>query len=196
MADLKAKIKAAQIDLIKELGVDKLEPEKREKVIMQMGEIIQQRVIMRVIEELPDEKQDEFKEVLDKASENPQLVDDFLTKNIPGIEDMILEEIGDYKQGAVEFMNQALGDSAEEEKSSIESDETDKDKENDLNKVSPVDLPVEEADHSKEEMSEMEKEEAQQQAQILEENQVKDNDVVEEEELDLTSEVEKMKNEK
>ena len=259
MTDLKEKIKAVQINLIKELGIDKLKPEQQEKLVMQIGEILQQRVVMRIIEELPDEKQDEFKEILDKASEDPKLVDDFLTENVPGIEDMILEEIGDYKQGATEFMKQALGsetketsnpeekpveeviepaqevepsqpeESAElaqpveevEEKPEIEvvekikeSQEPEKSEETSGMESEPMPDPSasseeepeitleggsseekKEDDQPKEELSGIEEEQAEKEAQILEENKV-DEKVVQGEELDLTNEIEKMDTEK
>ncbi len=113
MSNLKEKIKAAQIDLIKELGIDKLEPAQKEKIIMDIGEIIQERIIIRIVEELPEEKQAEFKSILDKAEENPELIDEFLKENLPGVEDMILEEIGDYKEGALGAMQQATGQEGE-----------------------------------------------------------------------------------
>lgn len=118
MSNLKEKIKAAQIDLIKELGIDKLEPEQKEKIVMDIGEILQQRIVIRVVEELPDEKQDEFKEILDKGEENPELIDDFLKENVPGLEDMILEEIGEYKKGALGM----IGQTTDQEETGVETE--------------------------------------------------------------------------
>jgi len=92
MSDLKEKIKAAQIDLIKELGIDKLDQEQKEKLIMDIGQILQERIALRVTEELPEEKIEEFKAILDKAETDPAQLDQFLKENIPGIEDLILEE--------------------------------------------------------------------------------------------------------
>jgi hypothetical protein len=113
MSNLKEKIKAAQIDLIKDLGIDKLEPKQKEKIIMDIGEILQQRIVMRVVEELPEDKQDEFQGILEKAQDNPEALDEFIKENIPGIEDMILEEIGDYKEGALGAIQQATKQEAE-----------------------------------------------------------------------------------
>jgi hypothetical protein len=115
MSNLKEKIKAAQIDLIKELGIDKLEQEQKEKIITDIGEIIQQRIVMRVVEELPEDKQDEFQGLLEKAQENPEALDDFIKENIPGIEDMILEEIGEYKQGALEMLGKTQTEQSTED---------------------------------------------------------------------------------
>ncbi|GEM_PF-882356 len=108
MSNLKASIQAAQIDLIKELGIDTLEPKQKEELLLQIGEILQQRIVLRIVEELPEEKQDEFKGILEKAQDNPDLLDQYLKENIPGVEEMILAEIGEYKQGASDFMKQSL----------------------------------------------------------------------------------------
>lgn len=128
MSNLKEKIKAAQIDLIKELGIDKLEQEQKEKIITDIGEIIQQRIVMRVVEELPEDKQDEFQGLLEKAQDNPEALDDFIKENIPGIEDMILEEIGEYKQGALEMLGKAsAGQVVDKEKEEMpKKDDTEK----------------------------------------------------------------------
>lgn len=123
MSDLKEKIKAAQIDLIKELGIDKLDQEQKEKLIMDIGQILQERIALRVTEELPEEKIEEFKTILDKAETDPAQLDQFLKENIPGIEDLILEEIGEYKKSALDFVNQALGKDASPEEGQPEKQE-------------------------------------------------------------------------
>ena len=116
MSNLKENIKAAQIDLIKELGIDTLESKKKEELLLQIGEILQQRIVLRIVEELPEEKQDEFNGILEKAQDNPDLLDQYLKENIPGVEDMILEEIGEYKKGASDFMKQTLAQVEGDEK--------------------------------------------------------------------------------
>jgi hypothetical protein len=121
MSNLKETIKAAQLDLIKELGIDKLNSEQKEKIITDIGEVIQKRIVIRIIEELPNEKQDEFQGLLNKAQENPELLDEFLKENIPDLEDMILEEIGEYKKGAVDFMKKTTEENEAEEKVETES---------------------------------------------------------------------------
>jgi hypothetical protein len=124
MSNLKEKIKAAQIDLIKELGIDKLEQEQKEKIITDIGEIIQQRIVMRVVEELPEDKQDEFQGLLEKAQDNPEALDEFIKENIPGIEDMILEEIGEYKQGALGMLGKSQTEQSANEEEVVEKDES------------------------------------------------------------------------
>lgn len=129
MIDLKEKIKAAQIDLIKELEIDNLEQSQKEEVLTQIGEILQQRIVLRILEELPEGKEDEFKTILEKAEENPDQLEKYLGENIPGVEDLILEEIGEYKKGALDFMKKTL-ENAEVKDANKEDKEDEKDVQN------------------------------------------------------------------
>ena len=227
MSKLKEKIEAAQIDLIKELGIDKLEKSQKEELLIQIGEILQQRIVLRIVEELPEEKQDEFKTILEKAEENPEQLDKYLEENIPGVEDMILEEIGEYKKGASDFMKQTLknagvAESKGEEKIEEVKEEVVETKEAVETPVKPVEpevvpKPIEPVAEPKKEESEpvkktqpvielsptdavaeeksaqsgIEQEQVEKEAQILEENDVENKEVAGEE-LDLSTEIEKM----
>ncbi len=104
---LKENIKAAQIDLIKELGINELPEEQREETLIQMGEIIQQRIVLRIVTELPEDKKVEFADVINSDDEKGEAVDAFLQENLPGIEELILDEIGKYKTEMKEFMDSA-----------------------------------------------------------------------------------------
>jgi len=184
MSNLQENIKAAQIDLIKELGIDQLEQAQKEEILHQIGEILQQRIVLRIIEELPEEKQDEFKGILEQAQETPEKLDEYLKANVPNVEDLILAEIGEYKKGASDFMKQTLNDSGV---GGSEAPKTEKPKESESPKA-----PVE--DLVKEPVSEIEKEQAEQEEKILEENKVEENQE-KVEELDISGELEKTKTE-
>jgi len=247
MSNLKENIKAAQIDLIKDLGIDKLEPTQKEKLLTQIGEILQQRIVLRIVEELPEGKQDEFQTILEKSQDDPTLLDKFLEENIPGVEGLILAEIGEYKKSATDFMSQSLGENAGEKLASeeqsealvVESAEPEESKEvatpsiptelsepvvkeeeilekvkqvelkevenkieNEVElkkdkiesrKIEPVEIAPEPIEEKKDELATggFEKEQAEQEAQILEENKV-ENSQVAGEELDLSNEIEEM----
>ncbi len=112
---LKENIKTAQVDLIKELGIDSLPKEQREETLIQMGEIIQQRIVLRIVSELPENKKEDFASVINSASESGEEVDLFLKENLPNVESLILDEIGKYKKEMHEFMNNAIGNESEVE---------------------------------------------------------------------------------
>ncbi len=120
MSNLKENIKAAQIDLVKDLGIDQLDQAQKEEILTQIGEILQQRIVLRIVKELPEEKQDEFQAVLEKAQDDPGQLDKYLEENIPGVEAMILAEIGEYKKGASDFMKQTLKNAGVEKEQGAE----------------------------------------------------------------------------
>lgn len=96
--------KIAKIDLIKELGIDKLPEEKKEQVLMQMGEIVQQRTLLRLTEEMTDEQKDKFNKILEENKENPEKVTEYLQENFPELDNIVTEEVGRYKQEIMDLM--------------------------------------------------------------------------------------------
>lgn len=57
-----------QADLIKELGLEDLSQEKKDELILRIGELIQQNIVLRVLDELSEKDKEEFDKVL--ADEN------------------------------------------------------------------------------------------------------------------------------
>jgi len=112
---LQDNIKAAQLDLIKELGLEKLNEQQRQEILAQIGEVLQQRLVLRMLEEMPEEKKEEFGKILQDNQEDPKVVEDFLANNIPNMEDVVLEEIGKYKTEAKQFLDQATEKDSDEE---------------------------------------------------------------------------------
>ncbi|MBT3355831.1 hypothetical protein HN784_01120 [bacterium] len=119
---LKESIKAAQIDLIKELGINDLPQEQREETLTQMSEVIQQRIVLRIVEELPADKKEGFADVVNNSAEEPEAIDTFLTENLPNVEELVLEEIGKYKAEMLEFVSKSA-DKETDPKEAIEEGE-------------------------------------------------------------------------
>jgi hypothetical protein len=95
----------AQVDLIKELGIDKLPRERQEELLAQMGEIVQQRILLRLLEELPEEDKDEFAALLEANQDNPEVVEMFLKEKVPNMDVLAMEEIGKYKSEVMELLD-------------------------------------------------------------------------------------------
>lgn len=96
-------IAKAKIDLITELGIDQLPQEAKEKILIQMGEIVQQRIIDRFIKELPEDKTDHFLQLIaDEAVQQPT-IDAFIEEFVPQADDLVLEEIARYKEESLEL---------------------------------------------------------------------------------------------
>jgi len=108
---MKKDIENAKIDLISELGVDQMPKEKQEEILAQMGDIMQQRIIERFVQEIPEEEQDKFLEMISSDATEQSVIDDFITQHIPQSEDLILEEIGKYKEESIKLFQQIAGDS-------------------------------------------------------------------------------------
>ena len=101
--------KLANINFIKELGIDKLSKEKKEQVLMQMGEIIQQRTLLKLAEKMTDKEKETFNKILEENRENPEKITEYLQTNFPDLNKIVIEEIGKYKQEIMELMKDAKG---------------------------------------------------------------------------------------
>jgi len=92
-------------NIIKELGLESLPEEKKMEILLNVGRIIQQNIILRILDELKDEKdKDEFDELLGKKGDDEQAVTEFLQSKIPNLDEIVNEEIVKFKQESVDFM--------------------------------------------------------------------------------------------
>jgi len=105
--------KYATTNLIEELGIDKLPKEMQEKVLIQIGEMIQQRIVIRLFEEMSQEKKDEFEIFSKENGRDPVKLTQFLEDNVENSEELVKEEIGKVKK---EIMDMIGGLKAKEEK--------------------------------------------------------------------------------
>lgn len=82
-------------DIIKELDIDQLPPEKQEEVLTAMTELLLKRITVRVLENLSEEQRKEFEAV--SASGDADKVTEFFSKNVPGYEQIVQDEIAKFK---------------------------------------------------------------------------------------------------
>lgn len=83
----------AEIDL-------SLVPEKeKEEFLIQAGALIYQNVLIRVLEIMPDEKQDEFEKILDNNAK-PEEVFEFLKAKVENFERIVQEEVQKFKEAS------------------------------------------------------------------------------------------------
>ena len=78
-------------NIIKTLNLDNLPESEKEDIIIRIGSLIYQNVLMRILETMPDEKQDEFEKLLDENS-GPEKVFEFLNTNVENFEKIVTEE--------------------------------------------------------------------------------------------------------
>ncbi len=84
-----------QDDILKELQIDQLPPEKQEEVLTAMTELLLKRLTVRVLEKLDEKQQEEFGQV--SAGGDPDKINQFFAANVPDYEKIIQEEIDLFK---------------------------------------------------------------------------------------------------
>lgn len=85
------------VDLIKELHLDMLPTEERQKMLDEMSELIGRAIWLRILDNLNDEQVEKLNSLIDSGADHAHMTD-FLKQNIPSIEDIIREEVAKYKE--------------------------------------------------------------------------------------------------
>lgn len=97
MALDKAKInELVEKDLFKELDLESLPAEDRAGVLDEMGKMVLEGIWLRIFDNLSAEDEAALEKVVDE-SEGPEEIMKFLTGKIPNFEDVVKEEIANYK---------------------------------------------------------------------------------------------------
>lgn len=76
-------------NIIELLGLQALPYEKKARLLEQMSNLIERRIMLRIMDELKDEDKDKMVEI-EKDSEK---IANFLAEKVPNLEDLIKEEI-------------------------------------------------------------------------------------------------------
>ncbi len=87
------------------LNLDKLSPQEQQDIILRVGTLIYQNVLMRVMELMNEEQEDEFEKLLD-ANASPESIFEFLKKAAPSLEIIIGEEAAKFRDRSSNIMNQ------------------------------------------------------------------------------------------
>ena len=96
-----------QKDLITELGLQALPDDKKEEMVLRIGELIQQNVVLRIVSEMPESDKDEFEKVLGEDSGEKTM--EFLQAKFPNLNQVVEEEITKFKQEAISQMQGVVG---------------------------------------------------------------------------------------
>jgi hypothetical protein len=95
-----------QDDIIKELGIDQLPPEKQEEILTAMTEVILKRITLRVLENFSEAQKDEFDKIC--AAGDQEKVSQYLAANVVDYENIIKNEISQFKNEMHETVNTLL----------------------------------------------------------------------------------------
>ena len=91
-------------NLIKELGLDNLPSEKQMEILLDVGRIIQQNVVLRVLDELDEKDKGEFDKLLEEKSGDEEAILAFLRSKIKNLDEIVEEETAKFKKGSVNLM--------------------------------------------------------------------------------------------
>jgi len=83
-------------NIITEFGLNQLLPEEQETALRQLGDIIFQKVILKIMELLSENDLDEFNNLLQENKEAEIFT--FLKNKIPNFETVIDETVAEFKQ--------------------------------------------------------------------------------------------------
>lgn len=93
-------------NLVTELGLDVLPPERQKEALLKIGEIINQRIIVKVLEELSETDKDAFDALLGDKANDQDAVLAFLKSKIPNLDGLVAKEIADFKQSGIDFIRE------------------------------------------------------------------------------------------
>lgn len=93
-------------NLIKELGLTTLSGEKQEEIFAQVGTIILEGTLSRVIPMLSNEEKAEFEKIVDEPGDNNSAtLFAFLKETIPNFEQIVNEEIAELKKDSFDVLS-------------------------------------------------------------------------------------------
>ena len=89
---------ALNANLLKELGMEDLPLEQKEKILLDTTTIINQNISLRLLEELPEERAKELEALLTDYADDPEKLEIFFRQEVPNFSEIVQEEIAKYKQ--------------------------------------------------------------------------------------------------
>ncbi len=94
-----------QQNIITSFGLDSLSEKEQTRVLDDIGKVIYQRVILRLLDVLSEEDKDAFDKMLGKKGNNQKIIEEFLTTKIPNLDTFVEEEIANFKSETQSFMD-------------------------------------------------------------------------------------------
>jgi len=85
-------------DIIKEWGLEALPKDKQTNMVDRIGRMIYQAILVKALDILSEEEQNEFDTLLNENTTTPQDVLAFLKSKIPTFDQLVLEERNSIKE--------------------------------------------------------------------------------------------------
>ena len=90
-----------QQTIIEELGLQELPQEKKEELLVKIGEVVMKRIYLDTMERLEKEDQEKLIDIMEK---NPEGVEAFLKEKISDYEEFVKKTVDDFKDELKEDM--------------------------------------------------------------------------------------------
>lgn len=97
--------KYLKADLFEELKMEALSPEERAAFLERIGEIIHQRVMLRLMQKLNDDQKNRLESLLSQQPGDDAALGQFLKSEVPNIQQIVDEETAGYKKELVDKFN-------------------------------------------------------------------------------------------
>lgn len=91
-----------QMDLFKELGMDDISTEEREMFLEKIGEVIQQRLLIRFMDELTEDQKASMESILANPGNDFTDIAQFLAFEVPNFQKITEEEVANYKKELID----------------------------------------------------------------------------------------------
>lgn len=98
--------KILEENLVKTLRLDLLPAPKQAKVLEDIGAILYQRILMRVLENMDDKTKDEFDALLGSNPKEDAMAG-FLQSKVSNFNDLVLDEVAKFKESALAIVAKA-----------------------------------------------------------------------------------------
>lgn len=93
-------------NIIKSLGIDTLPEKEQEEVLLKVGTIIFQSVLARVMDVLEPEEKDQFTKILTEKPDDEKAIMEFLESKVSNLDEIVNEEVANFKKESLDFMDQ------------------------------------------------------------------------------------------
>jgi len=97
--------KALEANLFEELHLGELPLADKEKILLGAGEIINKNIVLRIFEQLSDERAEELEKLLTDYADDPEKIEIFFRQEVPNLDEIVQEEIAVYKDKLLRHLN-------------------------------------------------------------------------------------------
>jgi len=93
------------VDVIKDMGLEGLSVDDQEKLLSKISEVVWERSLLRLVENLTEQEAEELNNLLDRE-EDTKKIDDYLKEKTPDFATILKEEIIKYHEQATKDAEQ------------------------------------------------------------------------------------------